>query len=473
RRIKEDTATIRNDLHTIRRNTDGIKVLQDTATQHNCETILKWLSPLNFHAQHCDTLRQREDGTGRWFLESNDFIDWFRTSQGTLFCPGVPGAGKTIISAVTIDHLLDIASVDGNSAIAFWYCNYHSQREQTAENLLGATLQQLVQQGRSLPTVVQNLYDQHISKGTRPSIPEVLNALETVSAEYQTIYIVIDALDECDSRIRNTLLGTFDRIRRVTDVRLMVTSRFNPGIESKLKASKKLEIRANEHDIRKYVISQFKELPDFVQDDEELQELIVTRIIVAADGMFLLAHLHFDSLLDKQTKFKLRQALNLLAKGSEAIVHAYNEAVQRVEYQLPGNASLARNAIAWIFCAKASLTSRQLCHALGVERGDTDLNEENIPDIGTVVSLCAGLIVFDEELDLVRLVHYTAYEFLQHIRNAWIPHAEAEFAGVCITYLSFSTFKAGPCSSDDDLERRLREMPFAIYAASYWDKHVQ
>jgi hypothetical protein len=46
---------------------------------------------------------------------------------------------------------------------------------------------------------------------------------------------------------------------------------------------------------------------------------------------FLLTRLHIDSLLDKDTKKKVRSALEKLSKGSEALDHAYGEAIERIE----------------------------------------------------------------------------------------------------------------------------------------------
>jgi hypothetical protein len=43
-----------------------------------------------------------------------------------------------------------------------------------------------------------------------------------------------------------------------------------------------------------------------------------------------------DSLLDKDTKKKVRSALDNLSGGSQALNKAYDEAIERIEGQLPG-----------------------------------------------------------------------------------------------------------------------------------------
>jgi hypothetical protein len=44
---------------------------------------------------------------------------------------------------------------------------------------------------------VKSLYDRHKAKRTRPSLEEISNALHSVVPDFSTIFIIIDALDEC------------------------------------------------------------------------------------------------------------------------------------------------------------------------------------------------------------------------------------------------------------------------------------
>jgi hypothetical protein len=44
---------------------------------------------------------------------------------------------------------------------------------------------------------------------------------------------------------------------------------------------------------------------------------------------------------------------------------------------------------------------------LAVEPEEAEVDPENIPDVEDLVSVCAGLIVVDQESAVIRLVHYT------------------------------------------------------------------
>lgn len=68
--------------------------------------ILNWLSPLNNGSRLSDFLAKRHKGTGQWLLASHKFREWLSIKKRTLFCQGMPGAGKTIIVSTVIDYSL-------------------------------------------------------------------------------------------------------------------------------------------------------------------------------------------------------------------------------------------------------------------------------------------------------------------------------------------------------------------------------
>src|SRR6201999_479064 len=69
------------------------------------ETILKWLPPTEYATQQSEYLRKREPGTSQWVLESTEFREWLETDTQPLFCHGPPGAGKSVIASLVVDHL--------------------------------------------------------------------------------------------------------------------------------------------------------------------------------------------------------------------------------------------------------------------------------------------------------------------------------------------------------------------------------
>lgn len=119
------------------------------------------------------------------------------------------------------------------------------------------------------------------------------------------------------------------------------------------------------------------------------------------------------SLIGKKSPKAIRTALERLSTGSEAYDHAYKEAIERIEGQITDSRELAKQVLSWITCAKKNLTTIELRHAVAVEIGKLELDEENLLDIKDMISVCAGLVTIDKESSTVRLVHYTTQEYFE------------------------------------------------------------
>lgn len=161
--------------------------------------MLDWLTPIDYAAQQSDFVSRWQAGTGQWLLESVEFQAWVETDQQVLFCPGIPRAGKTILTSIVVDYLYTKFLKDANIGIAYLYCNFCRKDEQKAEELLASLLKQLARGLSSLPESVKSLYDSHKDKRTRPTFNEISATLQSVGALYSRIFIVVDALDECQS----------------------------------------------------------------------------------------------------------------------------------------------------------------------------------------------------------------------------------------------------------------------------------
>jgi Cdc6-like AAA superfamily ATPase len=161
------------------------------------QTVLDWLTPVDYAAQQIDFLSRRQTGTGLWLLDSAEYQTWLKTNKQTLFCPGIPGAGKTIITAIVIDDLATRFQNDSSIGIAYLYCNFRRKDEQRAQDLLASLLKQLSQERSSLLDSVKALYDQYRDKRTQLSFEEISRALYSVATTYLRVFIIVDALNEC------------------------------------------------------------------------------------------------------------------------------------------------------------------------------------------------------------------------------------------------------------------------------------
>lgn len=281
--IKDSSDIIQVNISTMDSKLDTIRQDHDH-TRHN--KLLDWISPTIFPSQQTDFISRRQEGTGQWFLNGPEFAGWLRQPKETLFCPGIPGAGKTMIAAIAIDHLLNTMQ-SSSVGVAYVYCNYKSREEQNATSLLAALLKQLVQAQPSLVEPVKRLYEQHVNLGTNPSLDETIRTLRSVFTNFSTVHVVIDALDECrDSKTRREFLNKLRDLQSETDLRLMVTTRFIPEILNEFKEALLLEIRASNADVRRFVVGQIDRLPKCVREDSTLWHMVQESIVEAVDGMY-------------------------------------------------------------------------------------------------------------------------------------------------------------------------------------------
>ncbi|KAJ6594778.1 hypothetical protein B0H19DRAFT_975013, partial [Mycena capillaripes] len=370
--------------------------------------IIEWLSPINFFLRQADILQSQQEGTGEWLLKDPHFQQWESGSGKILWCHGIPGAGKTVLASMVVSHLGGANFKHKNIGVACAYLNYKEAEDQTLVRVLAGLWRQLIL-GRDIGSA-KILYQQHHEKHTTPTLVEVFNVLCTAITEFSKVYIVIDAMDEYLEAQRQILLKYMTMMGPT--VNLMITSRPHIALDSTLPNPDILEIHATEGDIRRYVDAQINmsfRLMKHVQNRAGLQEEIHSKITGTVDGMFLLAKLHIESLSTKTTVKGVREALQTLPK---TLNDSYDEAMRRIKEQNEESKNTAYSTLTWVANAKRPLTVLELRTALAIEPDTKALDEDNVLDIDIILSVCAGLIVVDEQVSVVRLVHYTTQEYL-------------------------------------------------------------
>ncbi|KAI9148819.1 putative ankyrin repeat protein [Paramyrothecium foliicola] len=441
--------------------------------------ILNWLIPFDYGPQQSDYLAKREPGTGTWFLETKEFCDWSETPGRTLFCPGIPGAGKTVMTAVVVEHLQRKFRKDPNVGIAYLYCNFKRQDEQTVRHFFTSLLKQLAQALPTLPPEMRQHYSDHEKSNTQPGIHEVLDFLQSVIGKYSRVFIVVDALDEIQANDRRaSLLEGLTKFQDKFKINIFATSRSDPETQARLKLKDVLEIRAAGKDVQAYLRSHASKLCDFVQLNPELLEKVINGIARSVDGMFLLAELHLNSLADKFSEARLLKAIQTLPSGANAYDHAYEQAMERINSQLPGFVELAHRVLTWITHAKRQLQTNELQHALAVDSNSTILDEKALPGADLMLKSCIGLVTIDQKSKVIRLVHYTTQQYFERARERWFPSAEKELAETCMAYLLIEiigSFQLGDWASLHFKEKNLLvfKYPFYRYAANFWNEHIR
>lgn len=206
----------------------GTKV-NDALVSQKVKAVIDWLTPLNFFARQESIIRDRSKGTGAWFLESETFDRWRSGDDSVLWCPGIPGAGKTFLATIVIEKLRELYRGQ-NVAIFMLYCNYNDPETHTVQPLIASLVKQYIQDRSVVDKKLEDLHEAHYKKETRPTLEELRDLLDTAISQYDKTFIVLDALDEMpNEESRSDLVSSLRGFKQKSN--LLVTSRPMPAIK--------------------------------------------------------------------------------------------------------------------------------------------------------------------------------------------------------------------------------------------------
>lgn len=181
---------------------------------------------------------------------------------------------------------------------------------------------------------------------------------------------------------------------------------------------------------------------------------------------FLLARLHVESLASA-AGLSVKHVRNKLQTLPTTLTGTYDDVMQRIKDQAPDHVRLALKALAWVSYAFRPLSLRELQHALAVEPGDKDMDEDLIMDGQSITQLCAGLVIVDQRTNVVNLVHYSTKSYFDDIRHVQFPNFHSSITLICATYLTLDTLKGAK------IWEMVQKYPLACYAAQYMGDHAR
>ena len=217
-----------------------------------------------------------------------------------------------IIRSLVIDHLSALYELSPHIGVTFIYCNYKESRPSTA--YIRLAIKQICRRMKCLPHQLQEAYKKHNKNDSQPSSEELNSIFLTIALQFNSMFLVLDALDECtldqraelcnffsdiiESRIngasRTSNSGSSDLSTSRGIVKLFVTSRKEPDIERvfQQKSFPKIEIEAAKvnRDIAVYTEAQIEtRLKDgrLSLKNMRLKNMILDALTTKAGGMYV------------------------------------------------------------------------------------------------------------------------------------------------------------------------------------------
>lgn len=465
------------------------------------------------------TLNHSQHGC-HWFRQTTEYTTWLADESTSFLCVFArAGCGKTTLAAHVSQWVaLDTKPVKSeiqeqhhpaNSSepivLIFFYQKANQEAAGNASAALRSIITQLVQLIPDLLSVAIQRYESLSSRGnlrwTWESLWAIfLGMLEKIPSR-RTIYLILDAMDECDDESRHTLLKCLNILagegppcaRSVTDtprLKILLTSRPDEHIFDKLSSFTSFEIKGSDTstDMKLLIDNWISTFSKKRRLNIEVAETISRFLHDNAQGMFLWAVLIIEELERRDERLTNASIDSRLRSIPLTLVNTYKSILLRPPTTRKSD---MWRILRWLLYAKRGLTMLELETALCLET-DTWLDFA-----GDLQFLCGSFFRSSAPRGELNLVHQTARDFLESfVKSASADElgdismdaiaAHTHLAEMCVQFLlrnemflereqAVSSMKESPDIMDDYLHviaAFLRKHPFICYAVENWASHI-
>ena len=430
---------------------------------------------MSFRASYDQRCDEHLDGTGSWFLASDEYNEWKSSNTSDLlWVSGKPGCGKSVLAAVIVADLK--LELEPQSAIAYAFCRREDRSSQSPAAILGSLASQISQQQDGINSEIEKEFSSS-KHGEEPSQRTIRMLMRSVLSYSTKLFIVVDGLDECENNDQLAQdLRDFVQQNSTSAVKIIILSRHEYLLEECFKPYRRIQpdLGANEIDLKAYIESLF---PD--DSEANVNQEIRKECVAKADGMFLWVKLLWKSL---QKPLNSKQKLKRIKDTPAGLKNMYDRILKDIWDQDEDVRSIAFLVLMWTTHARRPLRRFEMLEAVADYSEANSLAEafkHTNPE--HLVAICANL-VFIDQAGRFRLCHESVRGYLDDIPSE-PTRALAEYrllkktahtrlAEICLTYLLLKDFECGPVTSYGRILRLLKKYPFLEYAAQYWGWHI-
>ncbi|PBK65256.1 hypothetical protein ARMSODRAFT_1052736, partial [Armillaria solidipes] len=466
---------------------DAKKVAEELARR--LQEVLKWLEPLHSEAKLRGVRERHHPGTCEWLLSHRLFASWY-SSGWFLWLNGIPGNGKTLLASFVIDHLTK--RVTGNEIVLFAFADFQDSRSTDVVVLLRTLLVQLLDHCKPKDFIedpdfaeLEKTMQRHSTD--RPRVIQHLVGLlgGKASAPWKRVFIVIDALDECAQGNRREFIAAIRNLASAgSKFSVFVTSRREQDIVDILSSVPTIslvdETQKVKDDIQRFIEVRMNN-PDYLplaRHPEPVRVHISSTLLEKANGMFRLVDCQLQSLAEAKFEKEINEILQNLPADLNSM---YERILQNVKEQ--GQEAVKRT-LWWLVGSHRQLRLAELMEAIMVETGRDSPNTDLKLLAGeNLLEMCSSLVRHDAKTDILTLSHASVQDFLfsdylkgtAHHHNYHIPSISflhRHTTGLISAYLQYGDFQNGPCTTPQNLAKRLEQHPLFAYVASNWHRHI-
>ncbi|KAL8834200.1 MAG: hypothetical protein Q9176_007628 [Flavoplaca citrina] len=445
------------------------------------QSILAWLEWFDFQEPLRRTNTMRASGTGAWLVERAEFHHWLRDNEQdylsrVLWIHGAPGVGKSVLCGTVIEYLQKRQAKNEAEVppLAYFYYDSSFAKRRTPFDICKALILQLQSQCPGPLAALQAAYRSAARHGRShiSDADDVFSLFGRVAAELESLYIVVDGLDECTD-IPTVIKWLLGATSSMTSLRLIIFSRDTLKIRKGFAGFPSLDLTVDlmKPDIEIYLSECVLSLPC---DTWQMKDRVLSILSRKADGMFLFAVLGLQTLQQANT---IDDTLEMVESTPSGVYNMYGMILERLSTESDRRRSLAYKALRLISTSTRPLTWPELRAALSWDTNQQDFRPTSAPFKDAVLAILCPLVDYRIETDTFRLVHLSLYEYLidetkQHQADQDVPHflldakdAQGELADMTLAHIA-NDYLSRSIIVDSD------QFPFATYATKNWCHHL-
>jgi hypothetical protein len=199
-------------------------------------------------------------------------------------------------SSSVIDHLETSYGSDPHIAVAYFYFSFRSEDKQNTENMLKSLIVQLCGGRPDTPQPLSDLQS-YRDKHLQPSLEKLEKTLQACVQDFNSVYLVFDALDECPRTTgeREKLLKLLGRVQKWSfeNLHVLYTSRPEPDITAELlrlePTTSVIDLEMQREEMRgdiRIFIDKTMESSNFSFWPPETKNYVKAALVDKADGMY-------------------------------------------------------------------------------------------------------------------------------------------------------------------------------------------
>jgi len=162
--------------------------------------------------------------------------------------------------SVVIDHITTLFGATKSAGIIFTYYNFENRSldSDRAENIIRNFIKQLCWQVAVIPQAIFDFYDSYNNDSRNPNVNKLVDMLLCIASNFDTIYLVVDGLDECSIQERERFMEfVLEPMLKHKKAKIVITSRREADIVDALEVHNVSLLNIETHhvseDIESYV----------------------------------------------------------------------------------------------------------------------------------------------------------------------------------------------------------------------------